>query len=92
VQEWKTSFDNLSSLQSLGHIKLEGVKSNFPVLPDFVQSIIDDLANTCSLTNLHQDRLILWVFLKHEFGLVLVLFLFPSLLILWAFGRLYPLN
>ena len=53
VQKRKPSFDDLSSLQSLGHIKLEGVKSNLPFLPDFCQCIIDDLANTGPLTNLN---------------------------------------
>ena len=66
MQEILPRLDDLSSLQSFGHLKLESVKGDHPIGLDLLDTIVDNLPNGSALTNLDEYSLGINILFKHK--------------------------
>ena len=71
IKEWNSCFDDLAGLQSFGEILLEGIEGYRPVFPDLFEREIDDLSDTRPHSNLYKTSLLLGIFVRHQFWLIL---------------------
>lgn len=87
VQERHSRLDDLASLESFGEIGLESIEGDSPILPDLIETEVDDLPDAGAHTDLDEAGLVLEVLLGHELRLVLqLLLLLLGLLAALVFG------